>query len=106
MLVSTTLHRKFPNAVVQTCRDAETAIEVAKSQRLDAIVAQRGADADELPLVEGLRAVTTVPIVLMSGAHHESTAIAAGASHFLHRDEWLLIGTVVAKLIGASPAET
>src|SRR5687767_6928143 len=82
MLVSTTLHRKFPNAIVQTCRDSEAAVAVARAQRLDAIVVQRGADSDELPLVEELRTVTTVPIVLMSGAHHERLAIEAGASHF------------------------
>jgi CheY-like chemotaxis protein len=38
MLVSTTLHRKFPNSVVQTCRDSEIAIEIARAQNLDAIV--------------------------------------------------------------------
>jgi hypothetical protein len=37
LFLSTTLHRKFPNAVVQTCRDSEIAGQVAQSQRLDAI---------------------------------------------------------------------
>lgn len=102
MLVSTTLHRKFPNAIVQTCRDSGAALIVARDHTLDAIVAQRSSDLDELPLVESLRAVTTVPIVLMSGDHHEQVATEAGASCFLRHDQWLLIGTVIAKLIGAN----
>ena len=28
MLISTTLHRKFPNAVVRTCRDSEPALAI------------------------------------------------------------------------------
>jgi DNA-binding response OmpR family regulator len=103
MLVSTTLHRKFPNAIVQTCRDSEAALAVARDHTLDAIVAQRSSDLDELPLVESLRAVTTVPIVLMSGPHHADGATDAGASLFLRHDQWLLIGTAVARLIGAEP---
>jgi DNA-binding response OmpR family regulator len=105
MLLSTTLHRKFANAIVQTCRDSEAAIVVARDHPLDAIVAQRSFDLDELPLVESLRAVTTVPILLMSGAHNECVAKRAGASGVLHHDQWLLVGTVLAKLIAADPVE-
>ena len=104
MLVSTTLHRKFPNAIVQTCRDSDAAIVVARDHTLDAIVAQRSSDLDELPLVKSLRAVTTAPIVLMSGAHQGQVATQAGASYFLRRDQWLLVGSAVANLIGANPS--
>lgn len=102
LLVSTNLHRNFPNAVVQTCRDSEAAIAVARNQTLDAIVALRSSDQDELPLVESLRASTIAPILLISGAHHEAKAKAAGASGFLRHDQWLLAGTTLAQLIGAS----
>lgn len=60
-LISTTLHRKFPNSVVQTCRDSHAALEVAREKRLDAIVANRSTDRDELPLLESLRAITRRP---------------------------------------------
>ena len=103
-LISNTLHRKFPNSVVQTCRDSEAAIEVAKSQKLDAIVAHHSTDLDEIPLLELLLAVTRVPIVVVSNYHNRERALAAGASAYLHPDEWLLIGTVVGNSIGASPA--
>ena len=76
---------------------------MAHIQPLDAIIAHRSSDMDELPLVECLRA-TTAPVLLMSGAHHEEAAIGAGASSFLRYDQWLLVGTVVAKLIGADPS--
>ena len=106
MLVSTTLHRKFPNAIIQTCRDSVAAIVVACNRDLDAIVAQRSSDLDELPLLECLRAVTTLPIVLMSAAHHGQAATQAGASFSLRHDQWLLIGSAVASLIGAEPVAT
>jgi CheY-like chemotaxis protein len=106
MLISTTLHRKFSNAVVETCRDSEAALEVAKNQQFDAIVTHRSLDMDELPLLEHLRAVTAVPIVVMSGSHSEDGAMASGASHFLRDDQWLLIGSVVAKILGAPAIET
>ena len=85
----------------QTCRDSEAAVDVARTPQLDAIIAHRSAVLDELPLVESLRAVTSAPIVLISGSHYEHAALAAGASQYLHHDQWLLIGTRVGELIGA-----
>ena len=104
-LISNTLHRKFPNAVVQTCRESQPALAVAKSQALDAIIVNRSTDLDEIPLVVQLHAATPTPIVVMSGHHGEREFIAAGASRHLHPERWLLIGTVVGDLIGAHPAE-
>src|SRR5688572_26597671 len=80
MLVTTTLYRKFPNAVVLTCRDSAAALEVTRTQRLDAIVAQRSSDMHELPLVKALGAKTSAPILLMSDDRHEVGAVAAGVS--------------------------
>ena len=102
LLISNTLQRKFPNSVVQTCRDAEAALLVVQSQTLDAVVAHRSVDMDEIPLVEHLRTHTKVPIVMMGSEHHARRATEAGASIFLHQDEWLLIGTAVAELVGAT----
>ena len=101
MLVSTTLQRKFPNAIVQNCRDSDGAILVARNYTLDAIVAQRCSDLDELALTEKLRAVTAVPIVLMSSTHKSQAATEAGASSFLRHEQWLIIGRAVARLVGA-----
>lgn len=101
-LLATTLHRKFPNSIVQTCRDSDAAIAVVKAHALDAIVLHRSSDMDEIPLLEVVRYVTSAPIVAMSGYRLEAPALAAGASKYLHVEQWLLIGTVVAELIGAT----
>lgn len=105
LLLSTTLHRKFPNSVVQTCRDSDAAIEVARNHRLDAIVSHRSTDLEEVPLVEQLRTATSAPIVMMAQPHLEKLAAAAGASRFLDQEQWLLLGLTVGELIGARPNE-
>ena len=105
-LVCATLHRKFPNAAVRTASEPQAALNVARAQKMDAIVVQRETESDELALVEVLRAVTKAPIVLMSAGHNERAASFAGASYFLHHGQWLLVGTVVAKLISAKPVDT
>ena len=102
-LLSTTLHRKFPNCVVQTCRDSGAALEVARAQWFDAIVTNRSTDLDEIPLLESLRAVTSAPIVAVTAPQHAEQARAAGAVDHLTHGEWLLIGTTVAERIGARP---
>ena len=101
LLVSNTLHRRFPNSAVQTCRDSEPALRVAQSQKFDAIVTHRATDLDEIPLIEHLRQVTAVPIIALAGHHGDRLALAAGASRNLHPDQWLLVATVVAEAIGA-----
>jgi DNA-binding response OmpR family regulator len=103
MLISTTLHRKFPNSVVKTCRETKAALSAAKAHKLDAIIAHRSADTDEIPLWEQLRATSDAPIVAISNHRHAEAAQLAGASRFLHVEQWLLIGTVVADLLGARP---
>lgn len=100
-LIATTLHRKFPNSVVQTCRDSDAAVAVVKAHTLDAIVLHRSCDMDEMPLLEVVHNATSVPIVAMSGYRLESAALAGGATKYLHIEQWLLVGTVVAELIGA-----
>jgi CheY-like chemotaxis protein len=104
-LVANTLRRRFPQAVVLTCRESEPAIELARTQRFDAIVANTSTDLTELPLVENLRAATTAPIILMSTGSFEERALASGATRFLNVQRWLLIGTVVARVVGADPDE-
>jgi DNA-binding response OmpR family regulator len=101
MLISAALHRKFPNAVVQTCRDGDAALQAVERQKLDAIVALRSTDLDELPLVESLRRMSAVPILLLGTAEHRKLAVSAGASRFLEREGWLLVGKVVAEMIRA-----
>lgn len=99
-LLVKTLLRKFPQAVLQECQDADAAIGLVKTEKLDAVVAHRAAEVDGLTLIRMLRqASATVPIVMVSGFDRSKEAVLAGATCFLSYDAWLRIGTVVADLL-------
>ena len=99
-LIASTLQRKFPRSVVRTCRESGPAIELARAQRFDAIITNASTDLAELPLLESLRPVTAAPIVVMSSDPMKPRALAMGATRFLDVQRWLLLGTVVADVIG------
>lgn len=95
-LLVKTLRRKFPAAVIHESDDAEKAIEIARAVNLAAIVTHRTFEMEGIELVRRLRdADPRVPIVMVSGIDREAAALAAGASGFLHYDQWLRIGSVV-----------
>jgi CheY-like chemotaxis protein len=99
-LLVKTLLRKFASAAVQECQDADTAVQIAAQEKVDAVIAHRAGEIDGLTLIRLLRRVnTTVPIIMVSGINRAQQALAAGATFFLNYDEWLRIGTVVAELI-------
>jgi CheY-like chemotaxis protein len=102
-LLVKTLLRKFPKAVIQECQHAESAIEIAREQKLTAIVAHRAAEMDGILLVQMLRRVNPqVPIIMVSGLDRTSEATAAGANGFLNYDEWLRIGTYLVDLLAGA----
>ena len=104
-LLVKTLLRKFPQAVLQETQDADTAIAIAKTERLDAMVVHRAMEVDGITLVRLLRHVSpTAPIVMVSGIDRTVEAVAAGATAFLNYDAWLRIGSVVADLLDLRPA--
>jgi CheY-like chemotaxis protein len=99
-LLVKTLLRKFSAAAVQECQDADTAVQIAAHEKVDAVIAHRAGEIDGLTLIRLLRRVnTTVPIIMVSGINRAQQALTAGATFFLNYDEWLRIGTVVAELI-------
>ncbi len=101
-LLVKTLLRKFPKALLQECRSGEAAIATAAKEKLTAVVAHRGFEEEGLSLVRRLREVAPqTPIVMVSGVDRTKEALAAGADTFVHYDEWLRIGTVVAETIAA-----
>jgi CheY-like chemotaxis protein len=104
-LLTKTLLRKFPQAIVQECQDSQPAEAEARNGKLDAIVAHRAADMDGLTLIRLLRqANAAIPIVMVSGIDRTADALAAGATEFLNYDQWQRIGSVVAtRLLGAAP---
>jgi CheY-like chemotaxis protein len=95
-LLVKTLRRKFPGAIIHESEDAEKAIEIARAVNLAAIVTHRTFEMEGVELVRRLRdADPKVPIIMVSGIDRATVAKAAGATSFLHYDEWLRIGSVV-----------
>jgi CheY-like chemotaxis protein len=102
MLLVKSLLRKFPTALVQECQDGDTAVAIAEADTLNAIVAHRTYDYDGATLVGLIRRTRPdVPLVMVSGHDHGPRAHQAGADAFLHSDEWLRIGSVVADVMAA-----
>lgn len=105
-LLSKSLLRKFPRCLVLECIDAEMAVATLKSQPVSAVLAHRAADVDGLTLVKLLReASPQVPILFLSGIDRAESGKAAGATEFLNFDAWLMVGPVVARLLGRETEE-
>jgi CheY-like chemotaxis protein len=99
-LLAKTLQRKFRNASVVECQTSDRAVAFLSAERPDVVVAHRTQDVDGLALIRMLREQNlNVPIVMVSGIDRQAAAVGAGANAFLHYDEWLRIGTVVAGLL-------
>lgn len=104
-LLVKTLRRKFPDATIQECDEAEPALAYLQNQSVSVVITHRSFDTPGLELVRQLHEVDpSVPIVMVSGVERAEAAIAAGASMFLHYDEWLRIGTIVEQLLASAPA--
>lgn len=107
MLLAKTLIRRFPESVVLECQNGDTALRIAATETLDAIVAHRTFDYDGETLIALLRRANAhVPLIMVSGYDRSERARAAGATSFLHYDAWLQIGTVVAEAMDAARTRT
>ena len=106
-LLSKTLKRKFPDAEVRGCQDADAALSTAREERWDAVIVHRAADVDGVSLTKLLRESHPDMLILMvSGYDRAKEALAAGATTFLSYDEWLRVGTVLADALAAREAKT
>lgn len=103
-LLTQTLARKFPNSILHEARDGDAAIALVKRVAFSAIISHRTYDYDGETLVALFRRLNpAVPIVMVSGYDRAERARTAGANAFLNYDKWLMIGTVVSKVL-ATPA--
>jgi DNA-binding NtrC family response regulator len=102
-LLTKTLMRKFPAALVIECADTGTALIAAENEKPAGIVVHRTSEMGGLQLLPLLRqANRKAPIVMVSGIDRTAEAIEAGANYFLNYDEWLRLGSVVAGLVAFS----
>lgn len=102
-LILKTLLRHYPEAAVQECQDLETSLELVRSLPADGhrtvVIAHRTVQADGKNLVTALRAAhPSVPIVWTAEPASENQAETVGATRFLDRNAWLMIGKVVEDL--------
>jgi CheY-like chemotaxis protein len=105
LLLSKTLLRKFPNAVLVECRSAEAAVNILQTERVRLVIAHRAHEASGAELIRTLRnANAEVPIIAVSQSGQKDQALAAGATRFHLFEEWLMIGNAAAALLGTSSA--
>lgn len=103
-LLSRTLRRKYPDAVIEECSTLEDAHRVIAAGKLDAIISHRAGEIDGIELVRELRlADPAVPIVMVSGFDRTRAALAAGATRFLNYDEWLRLPSVIDEIFATQP---
>lgn len=99
-LLTKTLARKFPAAIIQECQDSGAAFLVAGRTPLAAAIVHRASDMDGISLIEGLRKeYPSLPILCVSGIDRHEAAFRAGASAFLNYEAWLRVGTVVEEML-------
>ena len=102
-LVSKTLLRHYPQAVVQECEDLNTATEFLGAlpaiEHATVVIARRTDQIDGRELILALRAAhPTVPIVWTADRSQAKWAQSVGATRFLESAAWLLIGVSVEDL--------
>jgi CheY-like chemotaxis protein len=102
-LLSKTLLRKYPNALLHECQDIEAAVEAVRALPGDAhnsyVIAHRAANVDGQTLISTLRrAHSSIPIIWISSEDRTEQLAKTGATRFLHYDAWLMIGAAVEEL--------
>lgn len=101
-LLVKTLLRKFPGATILEEDDGDRAAELVRTGNITAVITHRTFEVAGADLVRVFRAIDAqLPIVMVSGIDREEAAVHAGASSFLHYDEWLRIGSVVESHLAA-----
>lgn len=99
-LVSKTLLRKFPKAVISECQDSGAAMRILEKEHVSLIISHRTFEMEGIDLIREFRSRNaTVPILMMSGIDRREAALAAGANAFLTYEGWLMVGNHVATLL-------
>lgn len=92
--------RRFPSAALIEAQTLDAALSMASRHPPAAIIVHRTLDSDGRTVVAQLKKMLpAVPIIMVSAADRRAEALAAGASNFILRDEWLRIGVVVQEAI-------
>jgi CheY-like chemotaxis protein len=99
-LLVRSLARKFPDAIIQLCKESRAAIEIVTTDKLDAVVLHRTEEDDAVSVIRTLRKLEQdLVIIAVSGIDRSEQVLAAGATGFMNYDQWLMIGSVVANAL-------
>lgn len=107
MLLGRTLLRKFPTGIIKECATVEAAMAALNEGRVDAIISHRAIGYDgvaTIALLHGAR--PELPLIMVSGTDRSKEARDAGATEFIRFDAWLMVGTVVERILKAPPDPT
>jgi CheY-like chemotaxis protein len=103
LLITKTILKRFPNAVVHECQDAATAVAFATHEHLSAVVAHRTAEIDGETLAAMIhRGNAAIPIVLISGRPSQTTPL-IGVMAVIGWDEWQTTADILAEIVGSRP---
>ena len=99
-LLTKTLIRKYPTALVQECQDSQAALTAVSRDTLTAAIVHCAADMPGTELIELMRnANLLLPILYVSAEDNRNKGFRAGATAFLIYDAWLRVGTVVEDML-------
>jgi DNA-binding NarL/FixJ family response regulator len=104
-LLVRSIARKFPVALVQHCATVDLALGGLVGRAADAVVIHESKSEAAVRAVGRLRAVNPqLPIIVVSNVDRSTDILQAGATAFVHFDEWLLLGNALARALGAKAA--
>lgn len=101
-ILARSVSKQFPQAEMQECWDAESALQQASAPAVSAVVVHRTTEMTGVYFVQELRKTSpSVPILMVSGIDRSHVALAAGASRFLLFEQWLQVGMVVSEMLAS-----
>lgn len=73
-----------------------------KETRVDVVISHRAIGYDGVATLAAIHeAYPDIPLIMVSGTDRAKEARNAGASEFIRFDAWLMVGTVVERLLNA-----
>jgi hypothetical protein len=102
-LLARSLHRKFPAAEIQLCKEPGEALECLATGNFDAVILHRTEEHDIISLTRTFRsAEPRAVIVALSRIDRRDQVMSAGATVLMEYDQWLLIGDEVVSALSQS----
>ena len=103
-LIVRTLERHFSGATVYEGKDMKEAKLATVAPRVEAVIGVASETCDASALIHLVRKMNErIPILVMADLHDKTPLIAEGATAFLRREEWLLAGATLRRILKGEP---